>query len=177
MVKTKIKRPVTVEGKTIKIRTGCGHIYITIGFVEGVMYEMFCRLGHGGGCASSQTEALGRLVSMLLQNRTDPSAIVKQLRAISCHQPYGIGKNKVWSCADSIAIALQSVIGNGNKVAEKTVVKDISEEGCCDHEQGEKCDKIDCCAANEIGQCPDCGGIPYREEGCMKCTCGWSKCS
>ena len=175
MVKTKIKRPVELNGITKYITTGCGKLYCTLNHDDdGKLIECYCNLGKSGGCASSQTEALGRMISMLLQNDVEPPAIVKQLKSISCHQPYGIGKNKVWSCADAIAIVIDSAI---SKKKKKTVVKDISEEECCDHEQGEKCDKIDCCAANEIGQCPDCGGIPYREEGCMKCTCGWSKCS
>jgi len=31
--------------------------------------------------------------------------------------------------------------------------------------------------ASEQPLCPDCGNIVHFQEGCMKCSCGWSKCS
>jgi len=56
-------RPKVTYGMTREIRTGCGDLYVTITEDEkGEPFEVFAQLGKSGGCAASQTEAIGRLV-------------------------------------------------------------------------------------------------------------------
>lgn len=109
-------RPEILYGKTEKIRTGCGNFYITITLHNEKPFEVFARLGKAGGCASSQTEAIGRLASLLLRNGISPKSIAKQLKGISCHLPVHEGAK---SCADAVGLCLEDNF-KGNKLKEIT---------------------------------------------------------
>ena len=155
------KRPDSLRGKTIRMNTGCGNIYVTINEDEnGQIFELFTSMGKAGGCASSQSEALGRLISLSLRSNIEHEEIIKQLKGISCHQPVWEAGGKILSCSDAIAKALElyhmkETGGNGNgkkkQVYEETML---------------------------IGACPECGGSVEHEGGCSICrNCGFTKCS
>ena len=98
-------------GSTKRIQTGCGNLYITLNKnEEDIPIEAFVRLGKAGGCASCQTEAIGRLITVALRAGVPISDITRQLKGIGCHQPIGFGMKKVLSCADAVAICLQDFI-------------------------------------------------------------------
>lgn len=104
-------RDEVLQGSTRRIQTGCGNLYITINKnAEGTPMEVFVRLGKAGGCASCQTEAIGRLITLALRAKVPMADITRQLKGIGCHQPVGFGMKKVLSCADAVAICLQDVI-------------------------------------------------------------------
>jgi ribonucleoside-diphosphate reductase alpha chain len=144
------KRPSRLSGFTEKIETSCGTLYVTINWnEEGKPFEVFTRIGKAGGCASSQSEAMGRLISMALRSGIEPRHIIKQLRGITCHLPKGMGKNKVSSCADAAAQILENVFAKEQE--EITVFT--------------------------RGACPDCQGPIEHEGGCSVCKqCGYSEC-
>jgi ribonucleoside-diphosphate reductase alpha chain len=96
-----------LPGVTYKTTTGCGAMYVTINEDEGVPIEVFATMGKAGGCAASQIEAIGRLISLALRNGIDPERIVKQMVGISCHYSLVIENNKVTSCADAIGKTLK----------------------------------------------------------------------
>lgn len=80
------KRPEAIIGETRTMKTGCGTIYITVNEDEhGQLFELFTHMGKAGGCASSQAEAIGRLVSLALRSNIEPEAIINQLKGITCH--------------------------------------------------------------------------------------------
>ncbi|MBI5196222.1 MAG: vitamin B12-dependent ribonucleotide reductase, partial [Nitrospirae bacterium] len=82
------KRPEAIKGTTRLLKTGCGHLYVTVNEdTNGNLFELFTHMGKAGGCAASQAEAIGRLVSLALRGNIEPVEIVKQLRGISCHSP------------------------------------------------------------------------------------------
>jgi ribonucleoside-diphosphate reductase alpha chain len=153
------KRPEVIRGSTRFMKTGCGNLYVTINEDEnGHLFELFTSMGKAGGCASSQAEAIGRLVSLAFRSNIDPSEVVKQLKGISCHQPAWSSGGKIHSCSDAIAKALEkfhmkSEKGNGNG-----------------HKDGHQEVMI-------MGACPECGGAVEQEGGCAVChNCGFTRC-
>ncbi|RLC76619.1 MAG: hypothetical protein DRI61_12990 [Chloroflexi bacterium] len=115
MVKKK-DRPEELKGTTYKIKTGCGNLYVTVNIDDKqVAMECFCRLGKAGGCANSQTEAIGRLISYALRIGGEIDEIVNNLIGINCHSPVMNGKKQVNSCSDAIAQVLQNVSGTKKK--------------------------------------------------------------
>ena len=106
---TKKERPEILQGFTRKIKTGCGNLYITINEdEEGNPVEVFCKLGKTGGCAASQLESVGRLISMSFRSGYDIDDMIQQLSGIACHTPYGYGVNRVTSCSDGVARCLRT---------------------------------------------------------------------
>lgn len=152
------KRPPVIKGATRLLKTGCGHLYVTINEDEdGKPFEVFTNIGKAGGCASSQSEAIGRLISLSLRSNIEPEEIVKQLKGISCHQPSWTEGGKILSCSDAIAKAIEKYLhsakgdnGNGKSKYNEVML---------------------------IGACPECGGAVEHEGGCAVChNCGFTKC-
>lgn len=151
-------RPEITRGTTHRVGTGCGNLYVTINVCdEGKPFEIFTRMGKAGGCAASQSEAIGRLVSLSLRSGIEPDEIVKQLMGISCHMPAWENGNRVLSCSDAISKAIGRYLSEVGAVkpASQTQVFEIS-----------------------VGACPDCGSAMEQADGCLVCrACGYSKCS
>jgi ribonucleoside-diphosphate reductase alpha chain len=154
-------RPAVTVGRTEKIKTGCGNLYVTINADEHGLCEVFTQMGKSGGCASSQSEALSRLISVSLRAGVDPDAIIKHLRGIRCPSPAWAQGGKVLSCADAVGIALEHFL-EWQTTGEAGTMISKSEDG------------LD----NLAGACPECGGAVEHESGCMVCrACGYSKCA
>ena len=114
------ERPELLHGQTKKAKTGCGNLYVTLNLNEDKPTEVFIRLGKAGGCASSQSEALGRLISIALRHGAELEDIIHQLRGIGCHTPVFTGMgNKNLSCADAVANALSSMYEVKTESVEK----------------------------------------------------------
>jgi ribonucleoside-diphosphate reductase alpha chain len=103
----KRERPRALQGWTYQMQTGCGPLYVTVNEDKNGLLELFTTMGKAGGCASSQSEAIGRMVSLAWRSGIQASQVVKQLLGISCHCQTGFGDNKVLSCADAVAKAIQ----------------------------------------------------------------------
>lgn len=108
--KPKRERPKVLKGKTYQIVTGCGALYVTINNDSIGTFELFATIGKTGGCASSQAEAIGRIVSLALRSGVPISRVVKQLSGITCHSTMGVKENKVSSCADAISKVIKMYI-------------------------------------------------------------------
>ena len=149
----KRERPKALKGWTYQMQTGCGPLYITINEDNSGLFEVFTTMGKAGGCAASQCEAIGRMVSLAWRSGIQGRSVVKQLLGISCHSPSGFGDNKVLSCADAVAKAIQSHL-------TLTGHTDLVEAPTFDR-----------------GACPECGGVVEHEGGCAVCrVCGYSEC-
>jgi len=151
---TKRERPKALKGQTHQMQTGCGPLYITINEDDTGLFELFTTMGKAGGCAASQSEAIGRMVSLAWRSGVQARQVVKQLLGISCHCPSGFGENRVTSCADAVAKAIQDhMINNGYDINAEKMKQDR-------------------------GACPECGGTVEHEGGCSVCrSCGYSECA
>ncbi|MDO8683138.1 MAG: vitamin B12-dependent ribonucleotide reductase [Armatimonadota bacterium] len=153
-------RPNRTFGITERISTGCGNLYITINEDEHGLCEVFTQMGKAGGCAASQLEATGRLISLSLRAGVDAKSILKHLRGIRCPTPSWDSAGPVLSCADAIGIVIENYIKAKDSNSGNQPVLKLS-------------DKLD----TLIGACPDCGGAVEHESGCVVCRlCGFSKC-
>ena len=150
------ERPLALKGWTYRMQTGCGPLYVTINENESGLFELFTTMGKAGGCAASQSEAIGRLVSLAWRSGIQTKQVIKQLSDISCHSHSGFGENRVRSCADAVAKAIQLHLSSEDRGEKEDVEK----------------------APMIRGACPDCGGILEHEGGCCVCHgCGYSECA
>lgn len=148
-------RPETTHGKTYKIGTGCGSLYVTINSDEFGACEVFSQMGKSGGCAASQSESVARLISLALRAGIAPYAIQEQLAGIRCPLPAWQKNGMVLSCADGIAKILKKYLDDHGHDAPES-----------NNTRGEI-----------VGMCPDCGHVMEFMEGCSICkSCGFSKC-
>ena len=149
------ERPTSLNGWTYRMQTGCGPLYVTINEDEEGLFELFTTMGKAGGCAASQSEAIGRMVSLAWRSGVQPIQVIKQLLDISCHSHSGFGENKIMSCADAVAKAIQRhMTFNGPTVPETIVTKPLIK-----------------------GACRECGGPIAYELRCPVCrSCGHSEC-
>ena len=154
-------RPEITQGRTEKIKTGCGSLYVTINWDEKGMCEIFSQMGKSGGCAASNMEALSRMISASLRAGIDPHSLIPHLRGIRCPSPMWAEGGKVLSCADAIGIALEHAL-------------EYHETGQASTAVSKHADSLD----NLTGACPECGGTLEHESGCAVCrACGYSKCA
>ncbi|MEK6662171.1 MAG: LAGLIDADG family homing endonuclease, partial [candidate division NC10 bacterium] len=106
-------RPRTVKGVTYRAETPLGVAYITVNQSgEGEPFEVFANVGKVGSDTSAVSEAIGRLVSLILRlpspmsPRERVEQIVNQLSGIGGRRPMGFGKDRVRSLPDAIAQVL-----------------------------------------------------------------------
>ena len=152
-------RPELTVGGTVKVTTGCGSLYVTINEDQHGLCEVFARMGKSGGCISSHSEAIGRLISLALRAGVKTESIVKQLKGIRCPKVAFHNGEKVLSCADAIQIAIQRYTSNETSSVQLSL--DQLNEGLL----------------GRCPECPECGSMLEMQEGCLKCrSCGYSEC-
>jgi ribonucleoside-diphosphate reductase alpha chain len=169
-------RPEVILGTTTKVATGCGNLYVTINIdEEGKPFELFTQMGKAGGCAGSQLEALGRMVSLAFRAGVEVKSIIEQLRNIRCPSPSWEKGQRIFSCADAIARVIERRLVNGQVAYSQSV--ETSAMFAMKHSHRDE-NHLDVNSQGDIvGVCPDCGGALRHEESCIKChVCGFSKC-
>ncbi len=153
-------RPQVTSGRTLRIPTAHGNMYVTINEDEYGICEVFAQTGKSGGDAAANNEAIARLISMALRAGVPVEDVIKQLRGIRSSTPVWFNGGLVLSGPDGIAIALERYIHwrkTGQELDSVTTAVD---------------------AAAPAGECPDCGSTLKYEEGCSNCPqCGYSRCS
>ncbi|GFN23719.1 vitamin B12-dependent ribonucleotide reductase [Thermanaeromonas sp. C210] len=175
-------RPKRTIGVTEQVKTGCGKMYITVNYDQEGLIETFITTGSSGGC-SGFTEGVSRLISLALRANIAPEAIIDQLTSVSCPNFLRrratdkgiIGK----SCPDIIGRVLARELKNWQEFGTNLEAnlaaawEEISAtlEGCRqDNERPSEDELI------RQGICPECGSRLRHQEGCVTCSCGFSKC-
>ena len=148
------KRPDTLDGFTTRMKTGYGHLYVTVTEYDSKPFEVFATIGKSGRSTTAKTEAIGRLASLALRSGIKVGEIVEQLKGIGGEHPVFQNGGLVLSIPDAIARVLEkrylSGAAQANHKSENSLL-------------GEKC--------------PDCGQTVSFEEGCILCHfCGFNKC-
>jgi ribonucleoside-diphosphate reductase alpha chain len=151
------ERPQTLNGFTSKIKTGLGHLYVTVTEYEDQPFEVFATIGKSGRSTAAKAEAIGRLVSLALRAGVKVDAIIDQLKGIGGEHPVFQEGGLVLSIPDGIA-----------RVLEKRYMSETGNNhtGLANMQN-----------ALLGGTCPECGQTISFEEGCMTCHfCGFTKC-
>ncbi|NDD29076.1 MAG: adenosylcobalamin-dependent ribonucleoside-diphosphate reductase [Proteobacteria bacterium] len=155
-------RPRKADGSTWRVASPLGTCFITVNRDErGEPLEVFANVGKAGSDISAVSEAIGRLVSLVLRLPSPLSPaerlreIVSQMREIGGARPIGLGPNRVRSLPDAIAQVLAEFAGV---------------------ERGGSPSQTDRPSPSDF--CPECGGATLVfEEGCASCkSCGYSYC-
>jgi ribonucleoside-diphosphate reductase alpha chain len=164
--KTARNRPQITTGKTRRMRTGDGTLYITVNEDENGLCEVFTAIGKAGGTVAAQTEAISRLISLALRSGVDPISVINQLKGISGPNPTWEDGQLILSTPDAIGRALETFLDGEQEPNLKNKVQfEIAEEPT----QSKKAKGMHCidCDGNEV----------VNEGGCYICKdCGWSKC-
>jgi ribonucleoside-diphosphate reductase alpha chain len=163
-------RPSKLSGSTYRKETPLGRAYITVNSDErGEPLEVFLNVGKAGSEVSAVSEAIGRLVSLVLRMPGTLPAnerlrwMIDELVDIGGGRPLGFGANRVRSLPDGIAQVLAEHLselppGRDELQAEQLALP---------------------IHAQPLGDiCPDCGEATLLNvEGCRKCqSCGYSEC-
>ncbi len=191
-------RPSVTLGHTVRMNTGCGNLYVTINEDgEGQPFELFNHMGKAGGCAASQNEAIGRLISYALRCGASVEPLIKQLKGVSCHRPAWGEDGKISSCSDAIGKALEKYYtARSASAGARPIVAEEPRLGIApelrDVELPPEEDRRRMTALMTAsnggsrksadvtrvqGACQDCGSQLSFEEGCVKChSCGFTEC-
>jgi ribonucleoside-diphosphate reductase alpha chain len=179
-------RPRLLTGYTYRTPTPAGTTYITInenGHGKGQPFEVFMHTEKAGSEIAAVSEAMGRLMSLILRlsspvsPRNRVKQIERQLRGIGGGRQLGFGPNRVASLPDGVSQVLREYLDDTEKeeltvVSKKTLKPDsLPYPADIEYEDGEYSMKIG-------DLCPECGQAAYvREEGCRRCySCGFSEC-
>ncbi len=168
-----------ITGVTRKIPTGCGSLYVTINEDEQGLFEVFTNMGKAGGCASSQAEAVSRLISLALRAGIKTEEIVRQLKGISCPmQIWWEGGQKILSCADAIAKSIELYPSYEKNGSSKVTVGPPAGKAAVSAKASKAAEpEVSYDVKMTVAMCPDCGGPIENKEGCMTCQlCGFTRC-
>ncbi len=178
------ERPEIVTGKTYKLKTAYGTLYVTVNDDEqGRPFEVFANIGKAGGFFGAKTEAISRLISLALRSGIKAQEIVHQIKGIRGPMPTWTKEGPILSLADAIAKTIEKHLkkdqpaldlgyANGHK-------KIIEPAPVIDQQPNTGPEKKESLADFGFApECPECGGVLEHEGGCFVCrSCGYSKCA
>ncbi len=173
------KRPDVVTGRTQKILTGYGPLYVTVNEDDKGLFELFAQIGRGGGYTASFTEGIARLVSLCLRSGVPVDEIIDQLEGIRSPRLALDHGERVFSIPDAIAKAIKRHIGMQKTGVLPPVESFDAEPGSVhvDDEFEKESQTEDIVKRGLNPECPECGRTLILEEGCAKCRhCGYSEC-
>lgn len=172
-------RPDVITGRTQKVMTGYGAVYVTVNEDDQGLFEIFAQSGRGGGYTASFTEAVARLVSLCLRSGIPVDEIIDQLEGIRSPRIAYDHAEHVLSIPDAIAKALKRHIGAQAAGVQKPV-EAFEELGGIEPDSETDREARDDQAIVKAGlnpECPECGRVLVFEEGCVRChSCGYSEC-
>jgi len=103
---TRKKRPDILNGKTLKAKTECGSLFITLNQMDGSLGEVRLNLGKSGTCVRSLLELIGVLISTILQFEMPQDEKIKLFKKhfseINCGNPFVLNGMKYTGCVDYI---------------------------------------------------------------------------
>lgn len=171
-------RPSVMSGRTYRVKTGYGNIYVTINNDEnGEPFEVFATIGKSGGFFQEQSEGICRLASLGLRSGLKVSEIISNLKGIRGPMPTISDRGTILSLPDAIGKILEEHVNGSSQGGETMSLPDtVSVEAALAH-QPISASPRDIADHGSMPGCPDCGAALVIAEGCMSCkSCGFSRC-
>ncbi len=177
-------RPEVLNGKTYKVKTGYGNLYVTVNDDErGAPFEVFASLGKTGGFYQEVSEGICRMISMALRSGIKVSEIVSSLKGIRGPMPVFTNKGTILSLSDAIGQVLEEhakskgaalLEAPASEIEDMVAVKVSENASMAENKKNGR-------SIADLGMmpgCPDCGATLELAEGCISCRqCGFSRCS
>jgi ribonucleoside-diphosphate reductase alpha chain len=156
-VTTGFSRPRKLQAEVFTVDTGNGKMYVTVSSSNGEPIEIFLQIGKSGQVLNTFSEALGRVVSIALQNGVALDDIVKTLININSDKP-------VWFRFEDTDAKPSQILSAPDGLAQLLDRYYLRKEPV---EQAEYTGIA----------CPRCGQNTLQMiEGCKSCSCGFSEC-
>ncbi|MDI3298774.1 MAG: ribonucleoside-diphosphate reductase, adenosylcobalamin-dependent, partial [Bacillota bacterium] len=174
-------RPEVLTGRTTRIRTPLGNLYVTVNELNGRPFELFTQIGKAGSDVSALTEALARLISLALRSGVDPDAVAEQLIGIGGSQSVGFGPYRIRSVPDALGRILAGTWPDGHagdqEAGSSSPEAPLRAPSPSAPEAGGRENGRRPRSPKDIDLCPVCGAIAVHQDGCVKCLeCGFSSC-
>jgi ribonucleoside-diphosphate reductase alpha chain len=151
------------------------HIKIVYDFKTEREREVFAQLGKGGELASSDLEAICRMISMYLRVNGRLIDAIKQLDGIGTSLTIPTKDGRIMSLADGLAKGLKKYLAAKKELGINNLILGMpTGETNENYSQQERIKNV----KNLFGiKCPECAQDLSFEEGCSKChSCGYSQC-
>jgi ribonucleoside-diphosphate reductase alpha chain len=102
------ERPEVTRGRTYKISTAYGSLFVTINDdAEAQPFEVFATIGKAGGFFAAKSEAICRMISLALRSGISAEDVIAQLKGIRGPMPSWGKKGMILSIPDAIAQILE----------------------------------------------------------------------
>ncbi len=179
-----VRLPEIMSGLRIRQITPFGnmHVKISVDARTGDEREVFAQLGKGGDVATSDLEAICRLISLFLRCNGPMELAMKQLEGIGSSLSVPSAEGRVTSLADGLSKAINKYLKAKKKFGLKPLLLGEVDLNKLDEDD----DASPAGNGNGHGRtsqtafkvkCPECVGNLIYEEGCVKCpSCGYSQC-
>ena len=168
-------RPRALKGETQKVTTPLGNMYLTVNRTpEGEYHEVFINLGNAGSDVQADTEAIGKLTSLIFRLGSADSnermkAVVRELSGIRSGMVTGFNGDRILSVPDAIAKALHRVHQPEEEVAQPMLFPG-TEPNAPEQTEMPLSDE-NALTTNQKELCPYCGNYSVvMTEGCKKCS-------
>jgi len=196
-IRKPIKTPTMLPAVRMRQTTPFGHMHIavTVDPITGREMEIFAQLGKAGDVASSDLEAISRMVSLYLRIGGSLEDIIEQLEGIGSHMAIPSKDGKVISLADALGKSLRrynlakrtygltNILTGKINFDELPTLKDLEQQESYSItlQTGTQSKPLVEAASTDSNlykaKCPECNRVLSFMEGCVKCTsCGYSKC-
>ena len=154
-------------GKKRKLMTGCGSLHVTAFFDKntGDLRETFLSHGSTGGCNNFMI-GLSRMVSLSARAGCSIDAIVDQLKSCGSCPSYAV--RRATKGDTSLGSCCPSAVGNALIEMHEEMLREL-DKGVAPQTPPKEDKPI-------VNPCPVCGAELHFTNGCMSCTCGFSKC-
>jgi len=189
-------RPKVTSGRTERIETPRGRIYVVVNEDEMGVCEVFVH------SFDVEAEAIGRLTSLSLRAGVDPREVIEQLWRVQSKE-VALDRSsdgtivRVTTIAQAVALGLgRALYGDGfrpdkefpradalpdplTRSQQERLSFDRSTAAALAERNGDPPDPIAGAGfpMEFVGICPDCGSTLIHENGCATCrSCGYAKC-